>query len=64
MKHPWESRFRQIMANLPVSERNLAIVVLDEQPYSWNVVWIEVINNTELSHKMLDFIQKIMEETK
>ena len=48
------SRFQNIYANLPEKIRNGIIAVVDEKPYSWNAVYIELMNNTELGKKLYD----------
>ena len=46
------SRFLKIYANLPTKIRNGIVVVVDGEPYTWNAVYIEVVNNTKLGQVM------------
>ena len=46
------SRFQQVYANLPEKIRNGIVVVVDDKPYSWNAVYVELINNTALGREM------------
>lgn len=46
------SRFQKIFANLPEKLREGIVVVIDEKPYTWNAVYIELVNNTTLGQKM------------
>ncbi|MBU0978776.1 MAG: hypothetical protein ABIJ03_02825 [Patescibacteria group bacterium] len=48
------SVFLKIYANLPVGSRNEIVVVVDEQPMTWNSVWLEVNEETPLSKKILE----------
>ncbi|MDO4967202.1 MAG: hypothetical protein Q4E70_00320 [Candidatus Saccharibacteria bacterium] len=48
------SRFQKIYANLPEKLRNGIVVVIDDKPYTWNTVYIELVNNTELGRKMYE----------
>lgn len=53
------SRFQRIYANLPEKIRNGIVVVVDEKPYSWNAVYVELINNTTLGRKMYEKLLKM-----
>ena len=46
------SRFLSIYANLPEKLRNGIVVVVDGKPYTWNAVYIEIINGTKLGQAM------------
>ena len=46
------SRFQKIYANLPEKIRDGIVIVIDDRPYSWNAVYIELINNTTLGERM------------
>ena len=39
-------KFLKIYANLPLAAREEVIVVIDDEPMTWNVLRIEVENNT------------------
>ncbi|HLD80764.1 MAG TPA: hypothetical protein VJA40_02065 [archaeon] len=41
-----KTRFLNIYANLPLGLRKEIIVVLDNEPITWNVAFVEVSNNT------------------
>ena len=56
--------FLRIYRNLPKGEKGMPICVLDEEPYSWNVVNIEVKGNTKMSKRMLRYISQILRWTK
>ena len=52
--------FEKIYANLPIPERSMPIYV--DRIFgvmSWNVVYIEVRNNTELGKKALKMLKKL-----
>ena len=46
------SRFQKIYANLPEKIREGIVVVINDKPYSWNAVYIELINDTSLGKEM------------
>lgn len=46
-------KFMEIYSNLPSKTRREIVVVVDEQPYSWEVAKKEIENNTELGEKIL-----------
>ncbi len=46
------SRFQKIYANLPEKLRGGIVVVVDDKPYTWNAVYIELVNGTSLGKKM------------
>lgn len=48
------SRFQKIYANLPEKLRRGIVVVVDDKPYSWNAVYIELINHTKLGKIMYE----------
>lgn len=52
MKHA--KSFLTSYADLPSSLRREPIVVIDDEPYSWNAVKIEVENATKLGGRMLE----------
>ena len=46
------SRFQKIYANLPEKLRGGIVVVINDKPYTWNAVYLELINNTSLGKQM------------
>ncbi len=48
-----KSKFFKIYANLPLEFRNEIIVVLGDEPMTWNAVRIEIENNTEKGEILL-----------
>ncbi|MBL7170022.1 MAG: hypothetical protein ISS48_03310 [Candidatus Aenigmarchaeota archaeon] len=46
-------RFLKIYSNLPLGIRREIIVVLDKEPITWNVAYIEVLNKTKKSNEIL-----------
>lgn len=46
------SRFQEVYANIPEKIRSEIIAVIDDKPYSWNAAYMEIINDTELGHKI------------
>jgi len=53
-------KFKKIFANLPEKIRNEDIIlVMDKKPYTWNAVYLEVINKTPFSDKMLKKLKEL-----
>jgi hypothetical protein len=51
--------FYKTFANLPLGFRAESIVVVDEQPLSWNALKIEVDNNTDIGNKGLEILVQL-----
>jgi hypothetical protein len=48
-----KDRFFKVYSNLPEDVRREVIIVISDKPYSWDSVFIEISNDTDLGHKML-----------
>ena len=51
--------FLQVYANLPLDIRKEVILVLDEQPITWNVAYREVSGKTKLSWEILKNLEEL-----
>jgi|AntRauTorckE6833_2_1112554.scaffolds.fasta_scaffold166465_1 hypothetical protein len=47
------ARFEKIYSNLPDGVRREIVALEDHEPYTWHTVYIEVMNNTGKSMRML-----------
>lgn len=54
-----KDKFLKTYANLPEPEREQIIAIVDKKPYSWNVAYTEISNNTELGRKILNKIESL-----
>lgn len=54
-----KTKFLQTYANLPLNQRNEIIVVIDEEPLTWNSVKIEVENDTPKGKEILEKLVKM-----
>lgn len=52
-----KAKFLKIYANLPISLRGEIILVLDEEPYTWNAAYLEVSEDSKLSKKILSKLE-------
>ena len=53
-------KFKKIFANLPEKIRNEDIIlVIDKKPFTWNAVFLEVNNKTELGREMLKKLEEL-----
>jgi hypothetical protein len=48
-----EERFFKVYSNLPMNLRKEVVVVIDKQPISWEVAYLEIKNKTSLGTKIL-----------
>lgn len=48
-----KDKFFKAYTNLPDPEREQAIAVIDGKPYSWNIAYNEISEDTELGKKIL-----------
>lgn len=53
------SQFLKIYANLPLSQRNEIIVVLDDEELTWNAAKLEVMNNTAKANEIINKLIKL-----
>jgi len=51
--------FFTIYANLPIEEREKVVVVIDNQPISWNVAYYEIKNDTNRGYKILNALKDL-----
>ena len=55
-----KEKFLKIYANLPLGVRREIILVLDDnRPITWDVAFLEVDNNTELSKIILEKLKRL-----
>lgn len=52
-------RFKRIYANLPLGLRSEIVAVLDNEIMTWNVVKIEVDNNTAMGKRLLEYLEEL-----
>lgn len=45
-------RFIKVYTSLPIEERKLTVIIVDDQPISWLMAHREIKNNTELGKKI------------
>ena len=53
------SRFLRVYANLPERIRNSIVVVIDEKPYTWNVAYLEIVNDSKLGREIYKKLMKM-----
>lgn len=52
-------KFLKIYANLPLPIREEIILSIEGKPLTWNVAYIEILNETPLSNEILEKLEKI-----
>jgi len=53
------TKFQQIYANLPLNQRQEVVVVVNDEPFSWNAARIEIDNDTEKGKQILDLLVRL-----
>lgn len=48
-----KAKFERVYANLPVPERSQVVAVIDDKPYSWDIAYAEISNDTGLGNNIL-----------
>ena len=55
-----KEKFLKIYVNLPLGVRQEIVLVLDDgRPITWDVAFVEVESNTQLSAQILEKLQKL-----
>ena len=49
---PYLDRFMKVYANLPMDERTLTVVVIDNEPISWSMAKLNIEADSELGKKI------------
>ena len=52
-------QFLKVYADLPIGVRTEIILTLENKPITWNVAYLEVVNNTPLSKEILEKLAKL-----
>lgn len=52
----YRSEFLKVFSNIPVNLRDSIIAVVDDKPFTWNVSYIEIKNNSEIGRKILNIL--------
>ncbi len=52
-------RFLKIYADIPLNLRKEIIIVLDKEPLTWNVAYVEVFNKTIRSSQILKKLREM-----
>ncbi len=47
------SRFLKVYANIPMNLRREIILVINDEPITWNTAYVEIKNKTKLGRKIL-----------
>ncbi len=52
-------KFLRIYADIPLNVRKEIVLVLEKEPITWNVAYIEVSNDTGKSKKILQMLEEL-----
>lgn len=54
-----KSQFLKIYANLPLGSRDEIVVVIDNEPLTWNAAKLEIENDTKKGDEILEMLDKL-----
>ena len=54
-----KAKFLKIFGNIPENLREDIIAVIEEKPYTWNVAYSEIRNDSELGKKILKALREL-----
>ena len=52
-------RFLKIYADIPLNLRKEIVLVINKEPITWNVAYVEISNKTEKSKKILKMLEEL-----
>ena len=53
-EHPLAWKFNRMFANIPIPLRQEIVAVVDDQPMTFNVIYLELKNNTKMGYEALE----------
>ena len=59
MSDETREKFLKVYANIPLGLRGDIILVIDGKPLTWDVAYLEVKENTDLSKKILEDLKNL-----
>jgi len=51
--------FFKVYSGVPIDERKMVVVVINDEPISWNLAYQEIKNNTERGKKIIAVLKKL-----
>jgi hypothetical protein len=54
-----KEKFYQVYANLPMDIREEVILVIDDEPISWQVAKLEIDNDTQMGKQILEKLDSL-----
>lgn len=55
----YKTKFLKVYANIPLNLRSEIVVVIDNQPLSWNAAKIEIENDSQIGKQILEKLVKM-----
>lgn len=52
-----KEKFFRVYANLPLNLREEIILVIDDEPVTWKVAYLEISNDTKLGKQILEKLE-------
>lgn len=54
-----KAKFNEIYANLPLGSRTQIVVIIDNEPLTWNSARVEIDSNSPKTQEILDKLEMI-----
>lgn len=54
-----KAKFHEIYANLPLGSRTQIVVIIDNEPLTWNSAKVEIDSNSSKTQEILDKLEMI-----
>ena len=54
-----KEEFFRVYSNLPLEEREKVVIIINEEPVSWNVAYQHIKNGTKLGDTILKFLKEL-----
>ena len=51
--------FFRVFSNVPIDERDNVVVIIEGEPISWRLAYIEIKNNTKRGEKILKTLKEL-----
>ncbi len=54
-----KQRFLSLYANLPIPEREQVVAVINKEPYTWKIAYLEIDADTALGKEILGQLEQL-----
>lgn len=54
-----KEKFFKVYANLPLNLRDEIVLVIDDEPITWKIAYLEIKENTKLGERILEKLEAL-----